>query len=129
MTTENMAQTVRSDTEALLALNEDYVRSVQTADTARFDEILAPEFYCSNPDGTLVNRAEFLAQVSSPVTISRLRATDVMVRLFDDFAIIHARTSYALADGGPGFGRYTDVWARQDGRWLAVSAHVTRLCA
>jgi hypothetical protein len=23
-------------------------------------------------------------------------------------------------------GRYTDVWARQGGRWLAVSAHVTR---
>ena len=29
-------------------------------------------------------------------------------------------------DGQPGAGRYTDVWARQGGRWLAVSAHVTR---
>jgi hypothetical protein len=26
----------------------------------------------------------------------------------------------------PGSGRYTDVWARRHGRWLAVSAHVTR---
>ena len=43
-----------------------------------------------------------------------------------DFAIIHARTSYMLPDGKPGSGRYTDVWARRDGRWLAVSAHVTR---
>ena len=44
-----------------------------------------------------------------------------------DFAIIHARTTYTLPDGSAGAGRYTDVWARRDGRWLAVSAHVTRL--
>jgi len=44
-----------------------------------------------------------------------------------DFAIIHARTTYTGADGRPGAGRYTDVWARRGGRWLAVSAHVTRL--
>ncbi|MPZ21867.1 MAG: nuclear transport factor 2 family protein, partial [Luteitalea sp.] len=31
------------------------------------------------------------------------------------------------SDGKPGSGRYTDVWAKRDGEWLAVSAHVTRL--
>ncbi len=46
--------------------------------------------------------------------------------LMGDFAIIHARTSYTMADGKPGLGRYTDVWARRNGRWLAVSAHVSR---
>ena len=44
-----------------------------------------------------------------------------------DFAIIHARTTFTLADGRQGGGRYTDVWARRGGRWLCVSAHVTRL--
>ena len=43
-----------------------------------------------------------------------------------DFAIIHARTSYTLPDGSEGSGRYTDVWARRSGQWLAVSAHVSR---
>jgi ketosteroid isomerase-like protein len=116
-----------SDTEALLALNAAYIRSVQASDVARFDEILAAEFLCSNPDGTLIDRAEFLRQAGRPVTISGLEARDVLVRIFGDLAIIHARTSYVDADGRPGTGRYTDVWARQDGRWLAVSAHVTRL--
>jgi hypothetical protein len=41
-------------------------------------------------------------------------------------AIIHARTTFTRPDGGLGSGRYTDVWARRQGRWLAVSAHVTR---
>ena len=56
------------------------------------------------------------------MTISGLEAQDVQIRLLGDFAIIHARTSFKLANGQPGGGRYTDVWARQGGRWLAVSA-------
>ena len=60
------------------------------------------------------------------MTISGLEAHDVEIRLLGDVAIVHGRTSYTLADGRPGRGRYTDVWARRDGRWLAVSAHVTR---
>lgn len=116
-----------SDRDILDALNTDYINSVQRSDVKRFDEILSDDFYCSNPDGSLVDRAAFLAQTAKPVTISDLKAEDVMIRIIGDFAIIHARTSYRKADGGAGGGRYTDVWAKHDGRWRAVSAHVTRL--
>ena len=115
------------DLAALLDLNRDYIRSLQTSDVRRFDEILADDFLCSNPDGSLVDRAGFLKQTAAlPVKISGLQAQEVNVRLMGDFAIIHARTTYSGADGLPGSGRYTDVWARRRGRWMAVSAHVTR---
>jgi ketosteroid isomerase-like protein len=123
MPAETIAQT---DIETLQQLNREYISSVQTSDVRRFDEILAEDFLCSNPDGSLVDRAAFLAQTARPVTISNLEARDVVVRLLGDVAIIHARTTYTLPDGRPGMGRYTDVWARRRGRWLAVSAHVTR---
>ena len=115
-----------SDRDVLFALNADYINAVQHADVRRFDEILAPDFYCSNPDGSLVDRAGFLAQTAKGVAISDLVAEDVLIRIMDDVAIIHARTRYTLG-GRAGGGRYTDVWVRQNGRWLAVSAHVTRL--
>lgn len=115
-----------TDIEALRELNRGYIRSVQESDVGWFAEHLAEDFRCSNPDGTIVDRRGFLEQTARPVTISGLRAGDFEVRLMGDFAIIHATTSYTLADGSPGRGRYTDVWAKQDGRWLAVSAHVTR---
>jgi len=99
---------------------------VQHSNVKRFDEILAEDFLCSNPDGTLIDRKAFLLQTAKPVTIRNLQAHDVNVRLMGDFAIIHARTSYTLADGTESGGRYTDVWARRNGKWLAVSAHVTR---
>ena len=115
-----------SDLDTLQQLNRDYIDSVQTSDVRRFDEILAADFLCSNPDGSLVDRAGFLIQTARPVTISNLEARDVVIRIMGDVAIIHARTTYTMPDGRAGSGRYTDVWARRDGRWLAVSAHVTR---
>jgi ketosteroid isomerase-like protein len=117
---------LKSDLDRLLDLNRDYIQSVQASDVTRFQEILAEDFLCSLPDGSLLDRAEFLRHSAKLVNISNLEAHDVKVRLMGDLAIIHARTSYALADGRQGRGRYTDIWARRKGRWLAVSAHVTR---
>ena len=114
------------DLDELTKLNHDYVASVQNGDVKRFDEILAQDFYCTNPDKSLVDRAAFLAQTAQPVTISGLEASDVKIRLYGDLAIIHARTTYTTAQGEKKSGRYTDVWARQNGSWRAISAHVTR---
>ena len=116
----------KTDLDQLHELNRDYINSVQTMDVKRFDEILSDDFVCSNPDGSMVDRAAFLQQTGRKITISGLEARDVDVRLMGDFAIIHARTTYTLPDGRPGAGRYTDIWARRNGRWLAVAAHVTR---
>ena len=115
-----------SDLDMLLQLNADYIRSVQTSDVGRFDQILADDFVCTNPDGSFVDRANFLIQTARPVTIADLAAHDVKVRIIGDCAIIHARTTYWMPDGRSGAGRYTDVWARRNGQWLAVAAHVTR---
>jgi len=115
-----------SDLATLEQLNRDYISSIQLSDVRRFDQILAEDFYCSNPDGSLVDRKGFLTQTANPVAIKNLEAKDVMIRIVGDVAIIHARTTYTLPDGREGAGRYTDGWAKRDGRWLAIFAHVTR---
>jgi ketosteroid isomerase-like protein len=115
-----------NDREVLYALNENYVRSVAEADVRWFDENLSQDFLNTNPDCSIVDRAGFLAQIAKPIAIKGLKPEGVNIRLFGDFAIIHARTVYTKPDGNPGAGRYTDIWARQDGRWLCVAAHVAR---
>jgi ketosteroid isomerase-like protein len=117
---------MNQDIDELTALNRDYVTSVQKSDVKRFDEILAPEFYCSNPDKSLVDRAAFLNQTAMPVTIRNLEAHQVKIRVLGNFAIIHAATRYSNPDGSAGSGRYTDCWTKQSGHWLAISAHVSR---
>src|SRR6516165_5884196 len=114
---------VQPDLDTLTALNRDFTASVQKGDEKRFKEILADDFMISNPDGSLLDKAEFLKVTALPVTISGLVVENVQIRLLGDFAIIHARFNSRSADGKPRRGRYTDNWARRDGTWVAVSAH------
>ena len=111
----------------LLALNRNYIRSVDEADVAWFDANLAVDFFNTNPDGSFIDRKAFLAQIGRGSSVKNIREHDVMIRILGDFAIIHARTSYRKSDGTEGAGRYTDDWQLRDGRWQCVSAHVTRL--
>jgi ketosteroid isomerase-like protein len=111
------------DLDTLTALNRDFTASVQKGDVKRFEEILSDDFMMSIPDGSLLDKTEFLKLTAQPVTISGLVAEDVRIRLLGDFAIIHGRFNSRSADGKPRRGRYTDNWARRDGTWVAISAH------
>src|SRR5437762_8636640 len=77
--TKTGGNTMRKDIDQLTMLNRDYVASVQNSDVKRFDEILAEDFYCSNPDKSLVERDAFLKLTEVPVTIKYLEATEVKI--------------------------------------------------
>jgi ketosteroid isomerase-like protein len=119
-------QAMSADLDALARLNEDYIESVKNSDVGRFREILADDFLCTLPDGTIIDREQFLTNTAKPYPLGSLQAHEVNIRIMGDFAIVHARTTFTLPDGTSGSGRYTDVWARRKGQWLAVAAHVTR---
>jgi Domain of unknown function (DUF4440) len=124
---EQNAMTDQAAHKATLAdLNRNYVRSVDEADVAWFEANLAQDFLNTNPDGSVVGRAAFLAQIGRGSTVKDIREEDVVIRLFGPHAIIHARTRYLKSDGSAGAGRYTDDWHWIDGRWQCVSAHVSR---
>lgn len=120
------ADNIARDTDVLGRLNAGYIDSVRHSDSGWFEKNLAEDFLGSNPDCSLVDRADFIEQIASPATISNLRAEDVRVRVLGEFAVIHGRTRYTRTDGREGAGRYTDVWARRNGRWLCIAAQVAR---
>lgn len=107
-------------------LNHHYVRSVDQADVAWFEQHLADDFLNTNPDGTRLDRAAFLAQIGRGSVVKDIREHDVKVRLLGGFAIIHARTSYTKPDGSVGKGWYTDDWQLRSEGWRCVAAHVSR---
>ena len=115
------------DLDTLRDLNLAYLDSVRTGDVERFRQILSEDFLCSLPDGTLLDQRQFLEHTAKPRTLARLEADEVRIRVLGDVAIIHAATRYTTMTGHDGRGRYTDVWQKRGGTWLAVSAHVTRL--
>lgn len=107
-------------------LNRNYIRSVDEADVRWFEQHLADDFLNTNPDGSRLDRAAFLAQIGRGSAVKNIREHDVKIRLLGDFAIVHARTSYLKPDGSTGSGWYTDDWHLRPEGWRCVAAHVSR---
>ena len=112
--------------ETLEALNRGYLLAAEKRDVGWYSENLAEDYMATNPDGSLVDKAGFLARFAKPHSMSSLRAPDVKIQLVGDVALIHASFEDTMPDGKTGKGRYTDIWARRDGPWLCVSAHFVR---
>ena len=114
------------DREILEGLNRNYVRSAEQSDVRWYMENLAEDFLSSSVDGSIVDRTAFLSRIARPYPYSNPEAVDVRIRFFGELALVHARFKYRKPDGQMGSGRYTDVYARRQGRWLCVSAHFNR---
>jgi ketosteroid isomerase-like protein len=115
------------DLTMLRELNQAYLDSVRLGDVERFRQLLADDFQASTPAGEILDKSQFLERTAGPRTLDRLEGQDVRIRILGDVAIIHAATSYTSVTGQDGRGRYTDDWQKRNGRWVCVSAHVTRL--
>ena len=113
-------------TETLEALNRGYLLAGEKCDVGWYAAYLAEDYMATNPDGSLVDRAGFLARFDKPHSLTNFRAPDVRIQLVGDVAMIHASFEDTRPDGSTGKGRYTDIWALRDGRWVCVSAHFTR---
>lgn len=118
------------DNQAILTeLNQSYVKAYGEGNTDFFNQVLAGDFRETAPDGTILNREEFLLKIAgkahkSPTPI-KIRAAEVEVRIFGDTAIVHARSITTTSNGSTiTGGRYTDIYSRIDEEWLCVAAHL-----
>lgn len=116
----------QNDLSILEKLNHNYVKSVQDKDAAWFEANLSGDFMNTTSDGSLADRKSFLAQIAKGTGVSKIAEEDVLIRIVGDTAIIHAATAFTTDSGTNGRGRYTDIWQKQNGRWLCIAAHVSR---
>lgn len=114
------------DRAVLEKLNHEYVKSVQDKDVAWFDKNLSADFMNTASDGSLADRKTFLGQIGRGTGVAKVAEEDVLIRIIGDTAVIHAATAFTTDSGAKGSGRYTDIWQKQNGRWVCVAAHVSR---
>lgn len=67
--------------------------SVEQEDVGWFLQHLAEGLMNTTPDGSLIDKPQFLTQIARGFAMRRSVAHAVIVRLLGDFAISHARTS------------------------------------
>jgi ketosteroid isomerase-like protein len=109
---------------ALHELNAHYIRAFIESDTDWYDRNLTDDFVCIRGDGRRIDKAEFLRITAEGPGVTDVTVDDIDVRPLGDVALVHGVTSYTHA-GSPMSRRYTDVWLRRDGRWLAAAGQIT----
>ena len=123
---EDDRRTRGDDLRIVEDLNRNYLRAAEFADVAWYETHLADDFVISVVDGSLLDRSAFIERIARPHQFRDYRAVDVRIRLVGELALVHAGFRYTKPDGQSGTGRYTDIYAQRQGRWLCVSAHFNR---
>ena len=114
-----------TDEATLSELNAQYVAAFLAADVEWYRQHLADDFVCIELSGAMLDKAQFLRQTAAGPGVQAYQLQDVRIRIFGDVALIHATGTFTRLDGSTGTSRYTDIYAKTDGGWQAISAQIT----
>jgi ketosteroid isomerase-like protein len=115
------------DLDVLTKLNESYVQAFRDSNASWYDKHLAPGYVVIYPDGSYHDRNGALADFAQPTFATYMKSFSldrVRIRRYGDVALIHAENVAELKNGRKVTSRYTDIWHKQDGRWLCIAAHI-----
>jgi ketosteroid isomerase-like protein len=97
-------------------------------DLATCASILADDFILTSARGTLMPKEAWLANAGSVFNCTAFEWLELLVRPFDNMAIVHGRSRQAASVGGQdwsGVFLTTDVWMRRGESWQVVARHGT----
>ncbi len=90
---------------------------------------LAEDYVAITPLGQIITKADTVAaRKSGQLHYDSLEISDVVVRVYGSTAVVTARADVKGRDFGEEFSgpyRFTRVWVRRNGQWLAVSYQAT----
>jgi hypothetical protein len=113
--------------KAVADLEQQWLKSQQTNNTALLEPLLADGFTNTASDGKVTNRAEAIAQAKA-TKYSSVDYLNVKVMIFGDTAIAIGgfRGKGTDASGKPldANERFTDTWTKMpNGKWQCVASH------
>lgn len=117
--------------EALMQLERDWANALVKADLAALEHIVATDWVLTDENGRMRTKAETDAELKSGEQKYQSSTIDDMkVRVLGDVAIVHGlstdKSTYKGKDTSGQY-RWTDVYVKRGGRWLAVTTHVSRV--
>ncbi len=126
------AQTVEQtapEEARILTLENAWNQAVQQKDAQALKTLLAPDLTYVDYDGTLMNKAEYLASVESPsMHPVRIVNEGVTVRLYGAVAVVNGVCRESGVKKGKAYElreRFTDTWVRRSDSWICVSSEST----
>ena len=118
------------DEIALMKIEEEWAAASVKNDWAVFDRMFAPD-YANNVDGLIMSKKQFLANMKSGAwKIASASPSELKVLVLGETGIVHGLWTEKSSLNGQdlsGTYRYTDVFAKRDGRWQCVTSYNTRV--
>jgi hypothetical protein len=97
-----------------------------TPDIDAIARLYADNFFSTNADGRVVNKAEWLDFLrSGRFAVDCIETADFKVRRFGRVAVVTGRSRYVRHGQQTWDVRHTQVWADIDGRWQLTTWHGT----
>jgi ketosteroid isomerase-like protein len=117
--------------EELKGLENEAVQAELRADMPAIDRIFSDDWIIVDEEAQVRNKkAEFEPFKTGEEKVTAGRLDDMSVRLFGEAAVVIGRYMFEGSFQGKPFdikGRFTDVWARRNGRWQIVSGQNTAI--
>ena len=128
-----VAQSPNSSAESakLVALERMWNQAQLVRDATAVASMIGDKFTNTEYDGEVSDRGKFLADFADPKFQPAIMSIDeVKVEMYSTTAIVtgtyHTKGTYG-AKPYEHFGRFTDTWVFQDGKWLCVASHTSLL--
>jgi hypothetical protein len=116
-----------ADESKLIALENAWNQAQLHHDNKALNDLVPATFVYTDYDGTVMNKAQFLADIKDPAYRATLiQNEDVKVYPYQNAAVVvgtyHTRGTYKgkLFEH---YGRFTDTWIYQNSKWQCVASH------
>ena len=123
------AQQPSLDERQILKLEDDWARALKTKDRQILDMIVAPNFTFIEPDGTVKNRDEYLADRSSDIAdIESFELADLKVSVFENCALTSGLSKITERRQGKRYRfslRWKELWLKDNRQWQVVASQAT----
>jgi len=109
--------------EAVLQQEARWLTAITSGDKNTIESILSPNFKHISSDGKLLDRGQEMASIVAEQFT--MNPTEQTVDIVGDTAVIHGVNTLVESGKVIGRERFTDVFVKQNGTWMALAAHET----
>jgi ketosteroid isomerase-like protein len=116
----------------LIHLQHGWMEAVKRRDIEYLEQLLGPEFilFTSRPGIEMRTRQQYLDVTKDRYTLESFEYVELDAHTYGDFGFVRSRYSQrGWMDDNERNQAFlmTDVWVKRDGRWQAVSRHISPL--
>src|SRR3954452_23841826 len=115
-------------------LSERWFGAIPRHDGSFFHDVLADDWVYTDTSGKVRGKADYLPYIAGvPADAPPNELLELALRVYGDVVLAHGEYAVASAvAGAPELGsrtRFTAVWIRRDGAWVALTHHGTTVTA